>query len=209
VANAVKRSRVAKTIKNQLMHAKPIVRSSALAALIATGGMDAPRGVTAWAKRARPKYGEEVDGQAAMAIALKNTGGVDGLTKLAPTAVPSAAQVLWAFSGAGPPYNQLDPEHARSLEAAIESWMLQGLLDDPTQARVLEALATTDAVAGLALARARAVGGEGRALSMALQIIGRIGGSADVPVLVSVARKAKDPRVRAASWRAAAEVCRR
>jgi HEAT repeat protein len=209
VANAVKRVRVANAVRGQLMHAKPLVRSSALAALIAIGGMDAPKGVNAWAKRARPKFGEEVDGQAAMAIALKNTVGVEGLTKLAPTAVPSAAQVLWAFSGAGAPHNQLEPDHARSLEAAIETWIAQGLLDDPTQARVLEAMATTDPYAGLALARARVVGAEGRAQTMALNIIARLGGITDVPVLSSVAKKATNPRVRAASWRAASEVCRR
>jgi hypothetical protein len=209
VANAVKRVRVANAVRGQLMHAKPLVRSSALAALIAIGGMDAPKGVNAWAKRARPKFGEEVDGQAAMAIALKNTVGVEGLTKLAPTAVPSAAQVLWAFSGAGAPHNQLEPDHARSLEAAIETWIAQGLLDDPTQARVLEAMATTDPFAGLALARARVVGPEGRAQMMALDIIARLGGSADISVLSSVAKKATNPRVRAASWRAASEVCRR
>ena len=209
VSNAVKRARVAKTVRSQLMHPKPIVRSSALAALIATGGIDAPKGVTQWARRARPKFGEEVDGQAAMAIALKSAAGVDPLGKLGPTAVASAVQVLWAFSGAGAPYNQLEPEHARSIERVIEGWIAQGLLDEPTQARVLEAMAQTDQLAGLALARARLVGPEGRGSFTALSIILRYGGPADVPVLSSVAKKTRDPKIRASAWRAAAEVCKR
>jgi HEAT repeat protein len=209
VANAVKRVRVARSVKSQLMHTKRIVRSSALAALVALGAMDAPREVQAWARRARPRFGNEVDGQAAMAIALKNAVGVEGLLKLEAGAVPSAAQVLWAFAGAGAPYNQLDPEHARSLESAVESWVAQGLLDDRAQSRVLEAMAATDPLAGLALARSRAVGPEGGALLTALAIIERIGGSADVQVLSTVAKKTTNPRTRAAAWRAGSEVCRR
>jgi hypothetical protein len=209
VSNAVKRSRVAKSMKTQLMHHKPIVRSSALAALIASGGLDAPKGVTAWAKRARPKFGEEVDGQAAMAIALKSPAGGEQLSKLAPAAVPSAAQVLWAFSGAGSPHNQLEPERARSIEQAMEQWIAQGLLDDPTQARVLEAMVSTDAPAGRALARSRAGGAEGRALMTALSILERVGVDEDVPLLSAAGKKTRDPKVRAAAWRAAAVVCKR
>ncbi len=209
VSNAVHRVRVAKAIRGQLMNQKPIVRSSALAALLATGGLDSPASVTRWAKRARPRYGEEVDGQAAMAIALKNAGSVDALEKLEPAAVPSAAQVLWAFSGAGAPQNQLEPDHARSIEHVMEAWIGQGLLDDPSQARVLQAMATSDPLAGLALARSRMQGPEGRALGEALEIMARIGGDADVPALMAVAKKAHDPKIRASAWRAASEVCKR
>lgn len=208
VANATKRGRIAKLARSQLNSAKPEARGAALAALVAIGA-ESPAAIARWARRGKARFGADVTGQAAMATALLGPRGVDALGELDPALVPAAAGVLWAFTGAGPPVNRLEPDHAHLLARVVERWIVQGFLEDPLQARVLTAMAAADPLAGLSLARARVLGPEGDALTAALQVMADTAVERDVPALMAAARRAEDPAIQAQAWRAAAEVCRR
>jgi hypothetical protein len=114
-----------------------------------------------------------------------------------------------AFAGAGPPKNQLDPEHARQLARVVEGWIVDGTLDDERQARSLAAITSTDPPAGLGLARARLLGPEGQAQRVAIETMARFGTAQDVPPLMAVTRRATSPSIEAEGWRAASSICRR
>lgn len=208
VANAARRGRIAKLARVQLNSSKAEARGAALAALVAIGA-ESPAAVARWEKRTKARFGPDVSGQAAMASALLGTAGVEALDALEPELVPAAAAVLWAFTGAGPPRNRLEPDHAHLLARVVERWIVQGFLDDARQAQVLSAMAAADPLAGLSLARARVLGPEGAALEAALEVMARTAAERDVPALMAAARRAKDPALRAQAWRAASEVCRR
>ncbi len=202
------RSRVVGRLDREAAGADPIRRAGAFAALAHVETSAAVRTVAARAER---RVGAAVRAPAVMAGALLgDEAAVAALSELSAPEAAVAVDVLEAYAAAGDE-GAVALEHAEKLASWLERAGRDGRLDARQLDRGLEALESIEPQAAIGLAERRLAGAatDGRAVRVALAVLGRSGELEALPMVAEVARKARDASTRAEAWRAAARICER
>lgn len=194
-------------LRSDLRSSEEPTRVGAMGALAALGAetSESLRRIT---QKARPAGDYEPELSMARLL-LGETSALSSVSEADPAGVARAVEVLWLFTHSKLKTATADPATTASFLPVAERWLLSVRLSEPRAMQLLQAVEVLDPELSLRLSRQRIRGSDGESFEVASHVLGRGGGTGDIPSLVAAAKRVEGEDSKSAALVAAARICAR